>query len=828
MQLWRRPWLALGFLALASPVLAADDPAVEGSVTDAVTEQPLRDARVRAGDREARTDASGRFRVERPPAGLALEVAAPGYVTLSIPADVLASHERIDAALVPERFHEEVEVRASPVPREQPSTEAVGPERVLQAAGALDNVFRLLRTLPGVTATEEVSSRLSVRGGEPDQNLTVMDGVEIHNPYRLFGLTSAFNPETVERFELTAGGFDVRHGDRLSSLLVVENRAGNAARPFGGSATVGLTDTNLVTEGRLPGGASGSWLLTARRTYYDLVAERFTDGNLPGFFDVQAHGRWSVTPRHRLSLEALRSRESSEASVKGYFEGEGADFLSRDRSDLAALSLDSTLGRAGQLTTTVAWSRNADAVALSGHVDSGLRRSNAPDDGGVRLEHADFDRDFGVRDLSLRQELAWSLSPRHFLQGGYEAHGLRNRIAFWIRGDRNPLASNGTSVLGGAGLPDSLDSRTGSGRAGAWLQDRVTLSHALTAEAGLRLDRSRLTGEASWQPRFSLALDRGSAGRWRAAAGAYAQSPGYEKLYQSDYFLDLTGARARGLRNERALHALLGYERTLGAGFTARLEGYYRRFDRLVLGQLESDAERARRLARYDFPEELRSSLPVDPVVTTAPDNSGRGRSYGFDAYVARDAAVPDARLTGWLSYTYGVAARTAYGRTYAFEYDRRHAVSLVGRVRLGAKLELAVTGRAATGFPRTPPLGLRVASVADGEDRDGDGDLAEWVPERDAEGRLVYQPDYGGTGNFGTARLPLFARLDARASFRPKGRSGRWEYYVDVINVFDRRNAELLRPELEYDPESDRPRLLEHASGSIGILPSLGVRWRF
>jgi hypothetical protein len=101
-------------------------------------------------------------------------------------------------------------------------------------------------------------------------------------------------------------------------------------------------------------------------------------------------------------------------------------------------------------------------------------------------------------------------------------------------------------------------------------------------------------------------------------------------------------------------------------------------------------------------------------------------------------------------------------------------------------------------------------------------------VPERDGEGLLVYQPDYGGTGNFGTARLPLFARFDARASFRPRGRSGRWEYYVDVINVFDRRNAELLRPELVHDPESDRPRLLEHASGSIGILPSLGVRWRF
>ena len=98
--------------------------------------------------------------------------------------------------------------------------------QVLRTPGALDNVFRTLQTLPGVAATEEFGSRLSVRGGSPDQNLTMMDGVEVHDPYRLFGLTSAFNPETIQRFELATGGFSAKYGDRLSSLLVVENRDG--------------------------------------------------------------------------------------------------------------------------------------------------------------------------------------------------------------------------------------------------------------------------------------------------------------------------------------------------------------------------------------------------------------------------------------------------------------------------------------------------------------------------------------------------------------------------------------------------------------------------
>ena len=104
----------------------------------------------------------------------------------------------------------------------------------MAVAGSADNVFRTLQTLPGIAATTEFDSRISVRGGSPDENLTIMDGVEIHNPYRLFGLTSAFNPETVRSFDLYAGAFSAKYGDRLSSLLVVENRPGSDAERFSG------------------------------------------------------------------------------------------------------------------------------------------------------------------------------------------------------------------------------------------------------------------------------------------------------------------------------------------------------------------------------------------------------------------------------------------------------------------------------------------------------------------------------------------------------------------------------------------------------------------
>ena len=220
---------AVAVHALAQPAQpAAAERQIAGVVRHAETRAPLGDVTVSAGAGRTVTDGEGRF-VLRVPAGVVtIEVSAAEFYPLSTQIDVTLS-DAIDTELllVPRSgFAETVDVVAAPPPAAAPSAVVVTPAEVLRTPGALDNVFRTLQTLPGVSAAEEFSSRMVVRGGAPDQNLTVMDGVEIHDPYRLFGLTSAFNPETISRFELATGGFSVKYGDRLSSLLVVENRAG--------------------------------------------------------------------------------------------------------------------------------------------------------------------------------------------------------------------------------------------------------------------------------------------------------------------------------------------------------------------------------------------------------------------------------------------------------------------------------------------------------------------------------------------------------------------------------------------------------------------------
>jgi hypothetical protein len=653
----------------------------------------------------------------------------------------------------------------------------------------------------------------------------MMDSVEIHDPYRLFGLTSAFNPETISRFELATGGFSVKYGDRLSSLLVIENRDGVRGERLNGSASLSITDANLIFEGGMPRGMNGTWLVSARRTYYDLVASKVADQEFPRFADVQAKGVWQLAPGRTLSVFGLRSRQDAALDIDSD-EARG-EFNDNTSNDLASIRLDSTFGRNGRSHTTVAYSESASSFGVNAAFENRSQRANTPDEDSVDVANVVFDRTLALRDVSLRQEFGWTRGA-HVIEAGGEVHRLGTELSFVITGDRNPNAVNGSSQQGGAGLPDSLRSVRDVTRGGVFVLDRWQASTALVIEAGIRLDRSGVNRDTQLSPRAAATLALDSRTRLRTALGRYTQSPGYEKLVQSDYVLDLTGDNVGRLRSERAVQASAGLERDIAGGTTLRVEAYYKTSSRLLVGRLETDAERLARLAKYDFPAALASSLPADPIITSTPTNDGRGRAYGFDVFVSRTTAPVSARVRGWASYTWGRARRESYDRIYPFEYDRRHAFSAVASYRLSERWELAATTRLASGFPRTPPLGVRVAGEADEADRDGDGNVQELVPAIDSGGRLVYAVNFGGIDNLNNGRLPLFARVDLRATWRPRGAAGRWELYAEVINLLGRDNAGALEAELEFDPSSDQPKIVEQRDQGIPRLPTIGLRFKF
>jgi hypothetical protein len=827
-----------GTAASATVGTATQAPAavVAGQVVTGANKVPVVGAAIEAGGRHAVTDGAGRFVIEATPGALVLQVTAKGFVTQRVDLTVVAGITAVEIALVvsPE-FRESVTVSGLES-KEAPASPHIvlAPVAVQGVPGTGDNIFRALQALPGVSATDDFTSRIAVRGGGPDQNLTIMDGVEIHNPYRLLAVTSAFNPEIADRFEFTAGGFGVQYGDRMSSILVVDNRPGTTRKAIAGSATASLTDANVVLEGKLPGRASGSWLVTGRLTYFDLIADHDAKEDYPGFQDLQAKGVWDPKPGHRLTLFVLRSRESAEVSdLDNRVEERNLVTTLRKaaRNDVAAVSYSAPFGARASSRTVAAWYQYNDTFGVHGsQLDPGLR-SNCQCDAieGMGTKVVAFTRDLEVRDVSLRQELTWQAGQHHVFEAGFDAHALRTAWGWTIGADMTLDEANGSSIKGlqgfagglGAGLPSLLQSTRDTTRAAVWFQDRYRPSAAVRLEPGVRIDHSSLSGETVVSPRLGVRVELTPRTRLRGAVGRYTQSPGYEKLLQADYFVDLTSADSRQLTSERSLHVIGAIEHALTSSVTARIEAYSKTFDRLIVGRLETPAETAARIARYNFPDAIASSVPSAPVITAIPDNSATGHAYGFDVYVERPPRSRRDRMSGWASYTWGVANITSYGRQYPADYDRRHAASLVGTVWLSRRLDLGATLRMASGLPMTPVTGIRVAATPT-----ADGRL---VPMRDQAGLYTWTLDHGGVSNLNSARAPLYARLDMRVTFNPKNVTGRWQIYAEVLNVLKRNNINSFNMGLRYDRASDRPRLVIDTDDSgFPPFPTFGVRYRF
>jgi len=795
---------------------------IRGEVRDSVSGDLLRGIVVRLDDQVATTDASGQFTIRKgtPPYRLSLNRPAQDAVIRNVSA--VESLSTVVLLLDPKVRREElVEVfdqrKIDPAPASIP----VGPRQVLQVAGAVDNIFRALQTLPGVAATEEFGSRLAVRGGTPDQNLTIMDGVEIHNPYRLFGLTSAFNPETVEKFELSAGAFSAKYGDRLSSILLVENRDGQKDRGVEGSTTLSITDGNVLFEGPWKNRDKGSWILSARRTYYDIIAERLIDEDLPGFQDVQFRGTYETSPSTRLTFFGIRSREGGDAR----FEGDGTDygaFVTAAQNDVFGLRARRFFGTRLSSTLAAAYYEFAQTLKVDARFEDSSRRSNGR--ANETQINIDFDQTTATRDLSVRNDWNFALSSKNLIEAGFEAHRLRTGATYEIRGERNLSEANASSIRGGSGLPDFYDEKVPSNRWGAWVQNRMTMGARFSAEAGLRLSRSSLTRTLEVEPRVSVLMRGSETSRLRAAFGSHSQSPGIEKLLQSDYFLDFSGL---GLRNEASRHFTLGVEKDL-PGLSLKAEAYYKSFDDLILGALETDADYAARLGRYDFPRALSDTIQTGRLITTTPSNGASGRAYGVEFVAARPERRGDQTLSGWASYSWGKATKEAYGLTLPFEYDRRHAFSAVGQFKASEKIEIGFTLRASSGFPRTRALAVRVVPTEDTLDDDRDGNVTELVPQRDAVGLPVFTADFGPVTNLLRARYPRFTRLDLRVNWRPRGSASRWLFYLEFINATNRTNVGQYETNLRRVAGSDRPRVEEEAAGALPFLPTFGVRFRF
>ena len=130
------------------------------------------------------------------------------------------------------------------------------------------DIIKSIQLLPGVQSGSEGMTGIYVRGGGPDQNLILLDGVPVYNVNHLFGFFSVFNADAIQNVTLIKGGFPARYGGRLSSVLDISMKEGNS-KEFKASGSIGLISSKLMFEG--PIGDKTSFMVSGRRTYLDVI-----------------------------------------------------------------------------------------------------------------------------------------------------------------------------------------------------------------------------------------------------------------------------------------------------------------------------------------------------------------------------------------------------------------------------------------------------------------------------------------------------------------------------------------------------------------------------
>ena len=251
------------------------------------------------------TNGYGFFSFILPEGQSAIRASFVGYKTVNLMLD-MRTDTILSISMLPSVQMSDVTIAADREPYERSSGKSVSlsMEQIKRAPSLLGetDVIRSLECTPGVHGGEEGFGGMSVRGGNADENIVLLDDVLLYSPNHLLGLYSVFNSESVNSAELIKSGFSARYGGRISSVLDVKMREGNMKR-FSGNANIGVLSSNATFEGPVLKDKM-SFILSARRTYFDVFSnqiQRNVDNQYSFcFYDIHAKVNYILSPKNRL------------------------------------------------------------------------------------------------------------------------------------------------------------------------------------------------------------------------------------------------------------------------------------------------------------------------------------------------------------------------------------------------------------------------------------------------------------------------------------------------------------------------------------------------
>ena len=669
--------------------------------------------------------------------------------------------------------------------------------QVLPTLGEVD-IFRSLQLLPGISGIGDGTAGLYVRGGTPDQNMVILDGMIVYHVDHLFGMFSAFNAEAIKDVQMYKGGYPAKYGGRLSSVVELTGKRGGDTRQFSFGAN--LLSANFSLETPILN-KSGNWLISARRSYTDLIQSaqynsifEFISGEetvtnqpnqfggggrggafqqeiIPSFYFFDLNSKLSLNPTNKdlvtFSFYAGRDYldKSRDLQIEGGFRNiGGAEFDTR---------VDENLTDWGNIAGSFRWGHQLSDRLFSNILISnsmytsiyerdlsfsGSNTIGIDDSTGSARGLGTFaqDEDNKVNDLTLRFDNQWQLHENHKLEIGSFLSDVQTDYTATIRDTIN-----------------ILDIHSKSRTSGFYAQDEWKIHRRLNLTLGFRSTYHDQTNRFYNTPRLSFGMRITGNLKFKGAWGQYNQfinNVENENVLQgsNDFWLSADENIAPGVSE----HSILGltYE---NRNYLFEVEGYYKTMENLLefSRRFQNDSD----YLNYFF--------------------FGSGISKGVEFLAQKKFGM----TTGWLSYTLGNVEHTFpklnNGESFPASHDRTHELKLVGSRKFGP-WTLSSTWMYATGNAYTAPESQYFLEMLDGE-----------------------QLSYIHVGEKNTYRLPDYQRLDLSLSRKFESEKFVWNTGLSIYNVFNQYNVSYRDYDLDVSPIIVSDVLM------LGFIPTLSIK---
>ena len=657
---------------------------------------------------------------------------------------------------------------------------------VLPNLGEKD-ILRSFQLMPGVSAANENSSGLYVRGSTPDQTLVLYDGFTVYNVEHLFGFFSAFNSNAIKDVQLYKGGFDAEFGGRLASVVEITGKEGDRTK-FNACGDISLMSTNAFIE--FPIGSKASFITAARRSWktslYEKILNQFIDdgnNNTPSmgprdveqnqetnsyFYDVNSKFTYRPTEKDIISFSFYNGEDNFDNSMSPQSDGKfrGGPSFSMKTNDLTNW---------GNTGASLKWSRNKSNIirlnSLISYSNYYSNRNRSSSGGFISRDDSPGSISRGIneknnlKDFTGKTEIEYKLTDNYSFKIGSQF--TYNDITYTYN-------QNDTVTF--------IDRSTSGSIFAIYLQNKIDLfNNKLSLKPGLRYNFFSGTNSGYYEPRFNGFYKITEKFNLKGSVGLYYQFA--KRVIREDISQGSRDFWVLSDNNRLPVSSSLQYIFGFGYetdNYVLDVEAYYKDLANVTEYSLRIEPSREEGIA---YSEKF---------------YTGSGIAKGIDVLLQKKYG----NLIGWIGYTLGQVTNNipAYG-IYDFyaSNDVTHEFKIVTMYKW-RKWDIGANWIFTTGRPYTVPEGIYQLTLLDGTTQ-----------------------DYTSYSAKNSNRLPDYHRLDLSIKYNFKfGGSAPASVGFSLFNVYNRANIWYM----EYETIDNE--LIELPVTYLGITPNLNFTVKF